>query len=217
MNKNIWGKNVIISVIILFIMASITLPVGSNEEENEFSFIANNVDESTVEISINIPSFELGETNIGGVLFATLDLVDAGVTTNQGQAKLPVIRRMIEIPYGAEPEIIITSSSWESTSLNELVLPRMIIPVQPSIVKYESRTKERELVIDDEYYSTNMFMPAEAIKIIETGTFPSLFTHKSLKKGIPTDIIFLLISCKNAVLRVTSFNIDFVLLSLNPV
>jgi len=166
MIKDILKKSVIIAIITIFFIGSISLPVSSNE--NEFNFEAFNIDESTVKLLLDNIDYKFDRIYAGNEFYASIDMNEAGFTTITGQAKLPVISRMIEIPYGSYPEIFIKRDSWEASSLRELRLPDRVIPVQPSIEKDKERGSG-EFVIDNEYYSTDIFMPNEITRVVETG------------------------------------------------
>ena len=119
-----------------------------------------------VELNIDKPEIIFGITQIEEYLFSTLEIPNKGFTTVEGEAKLPLIRHMVEIPQNAIPELFITSVSWEYLSLNDLDLPIRIKPVQFSVVK---TSQESEFIINEEYYSTNDFMQTDIARIVETG------------------------------------------------
>jgi hypothetical protein len=126
----------------------------------------NNFDNS-FEFSFNSLDYEFGiESTINGE-FATVVLLNEGFNYQVGKAKLPLIRRFIEIPQNAEPEILIDSVSWQETSLIENNLPNMIIPSQFSVDKIPE--PQIEFLIDEKYYSTNRFLPEVNARIKETG------------------------------------------------
>ena len=98
-------------------------------------------------------------------MFATITLPNFGFAYVKGEAKLPIIRKIIEIPHGSNPELFISSISWEYTSLNELHLPNRIIPAQQSVEKIPEGSKD--FVIDEKYYSTSSFVPENIAEITE--------------------------------------------------
>jgi len=171
MNKK---KLFIIGLVLIFLFSTIpvnTLGVQTNtsneKTEKAAGFQAANVDETSIELVINPGEFEFGSENTDEGWFATATLPHYGFTYVKGEAKLPTIRKMIEIPQEATPEITITSSTWEHTSLAELSLPSRIIPAQFSVEKIPEPADD--FVIDDEYYSTNSFIPENIADITQTG------------------------------------------------
>ncbi len=177
MNKKIIG---IIGVAII-ILASLPNAYGItnindksntiNEKSNDIGFNAINIDETTIEITVNLEQFEFNCVDTAEGLFTTVRLPGYGFSCVQGKAKLPMIRKMVEIPQGSNPELIVTSEYWDHISLYELNLPDMILTAQPSIVKIPGAYND--FIIDDEYYSTDEFIPVDIANIVEIGEIRS--------------------------------------------
>jgi hypothetical protein len=143
-----------------------TKPLKIVQEKAPVLTISNS-DETTIEVTINNPIFSYTvEQNEYGK-FTTLELNGATFSVIEGNAKLPVFRKMVQIPYGAIPIIEIDSISWEYTSLDELGLPSSIIPVQPHLIKIPEQ--QQGFVINDEYYEINEYTPRDFVQIVDTG------------------------------------------------
>src|SRR4030042_6671768 len=93
------------------------------------------IDESKIEIVVTPQELDFSIIEKNQEKFASLSLDGEGYTTIVGEACLPTIRRMVEIPQSANPVIVVESVSWSYTSLEKLALPSKIIPIQPSLVK----------------------------------------------------------------------------------
>ena len=91
--------------------------------------------EPTIQLSVEQPAFSFISMDTSEGAFSLITVEDQGYTTTVGEAQLPMIRYMVEIPQGAVPELVITYAEWDETSLDTLDLPPMIVPVQPSVVK----------------------------------------------------------------------------------
>ena len=168
-SKKLFKKAAVFAVFLLFVGTSVIASPGNtvfNGPINTSSEILM-VDETTIELTITSPTFEFGSIPTEEGMFATVELPGEGFTTIVGEARLPTIKHMLEIPQGADPEIIVTSVSWESTSLNELDLPARIVPVQPSVLKIPGATEE--FVIDNQYYLNNAFTPSPIAKVADIG------------------------------------------------
>ena len=150
------------------LVGTISVPTLSKEDRpSELVLDIHNQDESTVIINAVFPEIKTGTSEIDGKAFAKFEISNEVYTTDLGKARIPVIRRMIEIPEKAEIDIKIISTEWETTNLKDLRLPEKIIPVQHLILK--TKNPESELVIDDEYYSKDKYTYTDVIKIIKTG------------------------------------------------
>ena len=168
----------IIGVALLLLLASLPTVFGIAGNATSYNFVSeqirfevNNIDETTIEINMNPQNFVFGSEKTSEGMFATITIPSYGFTYVKGEAQLPVIRRMIEIPQESNPEIIVTSSTWEDTTLNELKLPDRILPAQQSVEKIPEPIEN--FIVNEEYYSTNSFLPDTIAKVVETGEIRS--------------------------------------------
>ena len=167
--KKLLRKTVIFAILLLLAGTSVIpstgnmLFEGSTNAPSEIYM----VDDTTIKLTINSLTFEFGNVSTEGGMFATVEVLGERFTTSVGEARLPVIKHMLEIPQGADPEIVVTSTSWESTSLTELGLPTRVTPVQPSVLKIPGATEE--FVIDELYYNNNAFIPSNIAKVADMG------------------------------------------------
>ena len=155
------------AVFLLLLTASVST-IGANIITNNQSIVSNfsiqYIDENRIDIIINPQTIEFSIVEKNGEKFASLELDGEGFANVEGEAKIPVIRKMVEIPQGANPQIVINSVSWSYTSLEKLELPDKIIPLQPSVVKLPGASAD--FVVNDDYYVNNAFIPNDIIKIV---------------------------------------------------
>lgn len=81
----------------------------------------------------------------------------AGYVSSQevGLPKLPVLRKLISIPEGAQLEIEILSSSYKEYNLSQLGIQNRIIPAQPPVAKNNDNPK---FIINKDAYRQNSFL-----------------------------------------------------------
>jgi len=79
-----------------------------------------------------------------------------------GKPNLPTLSKLIEVPYGAEIEVIITGYNEEVIDLNEYGLGK-IVPSQPS---YSKSTDPSDMIftIDEDYYQTDAMIETPLVK-----------------------------------------------------
>jgi hypothetical protein len=130
-----------------------------------------NIENTTLNITISSDDFEFETVYINNEAFTSVELDGYGFSRIEGQPKLPMIRKMIEIPQSCIPELMVISESWENILLEELNLNNKIIPVQPSVEKIPE--PYNKFIIDDYYYSNNEFMPEKLADIVEIGEIRS--------------------------------------------
>jgi len=118
---------------------------------------------------IQVPGIWSKEITTKGGEFALLSIPDEGVSTIIGEPNLPVIIKMVQIPFGAKVSLNLESFQVIEKSLEELGINQRIAPVQPPVPKIEGAWEEAEFVIDEDYYKQNAFLPEERVKLGEIG------------------------------------------------
>ena len=166
----------IIGAVFVLITTSFAAGIGINNSqyiasETNTVLEIGNIDETTIDLTVNPGEYKFDIVATQEGMFATITLPNFGFAFVKGEAKLPIIRKIVEIPHGSNPEVFISSISWEYTSLNELHLPNRIIPAQQSVEKIPEALKD--FVIDEEYYSTSSFVPEKFAGITEIGKIRS--------------------------------------------
>ncbi len=124
-------------------------------------------DQPFITVSITPQPLTYGQRLFAGQEYATVELPGEGISTVVGQAKLPMISRFLEVPYGAVPSLVVESVTWETTSLDALQLPSWVIPVQDSLVKTEGATVP--FTIDDRFYAQDSFLPSSFVEVSMIG------------------------------------------------
>ncbi|MGB2770082.1 MAG: C25 family cysteine peptidase, partial [Candidatus Zixiibacteriota bacterium] len=109
------------------------------------------------------------EVSTKGGIFNRISIPDCGVTNVVGEPNLPVIRKMVQIPYGAEVSVEVIWSKYVKKSLQELGIANRIIPVQPPIPKIEGAAEAAEFVIHEDVYQANAFYQQELAKVGDVG------------------------------------------------
>ena len=132
MKNETFKQTKVLFVFTLLICVSFLPILGSvqGERGTEFELNIENTDYDKISITASIPSFDFSIKENDNLEYTMITLGDEAFALTEGQAKLPTIRRMVEIPQGANPNIIINDVVWEDASLSEMNLPKKIFPVQ---------------------------------------------------------------------------------------
>jgi len=165
--KRYQNRKKIILFIILLLLSMDLFPILNADDENrseEVQLTVNHIDQTTIKISLNLPDFQFSTISYDENLYALIDCIDGGRSNVEGQANLPKIRKMIEIPQEATPLITINDVKWEETSLININMPSKIAPIQPAKIKTDENV---DFVIDNEYYNQDIFTPNTIAEIIE--------------------------------------------------
>jgi hypothetical protein len=149
-------KTISIAMLCLLVLSGLesgAISIIYNETEQNYSY--------AFELSPQI-KYETKDTINGK--YTTISIDEEGYTTTIGEAQLPVIYRMVQIPYSSDPSVSVLSESWEETTLKNLGLPQMIMPIQPSVFKNQEPIDDN-FVINTKYYATNAFLQTNPVEI----------------------------------------------------
>jgi len=173
------GKGVILPLVtgfLLFAFASLLwaeadptwiLLTPGVEKAPQLNLLESDFDQLIFEIQI--PGIWSEEIITKGGNFALLSIPNEGASGVIGQPNLPVITRMVQIPFGAKVSLSLESLQVIEKSLEELGIKQRIVPVQPPVPKIEGAWEEAEFVINEGYYQQNAFLPEEQLKLGEIG------------------------------------------------
>ncbi len=162
-------KKIVLLILSFFLfLASIISAVSTTSQHvKNVKNIDNGYKNFSLELTFNSGEFEFEIVKTEFGLFASIVLPGAGFNYHEGKAKLPTIRRFVEIPYEANPVITITKMSWDYTSLEKLNLPIYIVPCQSSSEKIPK--EQQEFLFDEDFYLLDSFFPEDIVKIDEIG------------------------------------------------
>ena len=112
---------------------------------------------------------DVRQLEIAGRLFQEWSLPGDGVTAEVGKPRLPVIRRLVEIPLGARVSLAGLRTDEVEQDLSQTGLPHPIVPVQPPVPKIPEAGEQRDLVIDQAHYARDGFWPSDPVRIRQAG------------------------------------------------
>jgi hypothetical protein len=121
-----------------------------------------------LQLSESFSSIELIEMETKAGLFNQMITEGMSKTFDPGKPDLPVINRLIEIPFNAETKINVISYDEEIIELKDYNLDKLIMPAQPSVAK-NKEVKDEPFIKDDEVYSKNEFYRNELVKFEDRG------------------------------------------------
>ncbi|MEO0181313.1 MAG: C25 family cysteine peptidase [candidate division WOR-3 bacterium] len=116
-----------------------------------------------LEALLSVPAPALSETRRNGNAYLTVryESIEHEFTNEAGLPQLPVFRRIIEVPAGANVQVSIDVQAEGSMSVE-----REVIPLQPPVPK---SGPPPAFVMDKKFYSTDEFWPSEHIKVERVG------------------------------------------------
>jgi len=125
--------------------------------------ITNNTNQQ-LSITNTLADFSFQKVNTERGFFAQISVPDYASSMVIGNPKLPVLKKMIEIPIGATPEIKIVSSKVNEYNLNDYGISFPIVPSQPSVSKNE-KEKKPKFQYNKSVYNTNDYQANDIVTI----------------------------------------------------
>ncbi len=115
-----------------------------------------------------ISSFNYDEIKIEENTYTRLSIEGYGSNFIQGEPKLPVLYKLIEIPVGATININVNTNYYTDYDLKTIGIYNVIYPVQPPVIK--SNTDKNPFIINKDIYSRDAFTTDELVKVEYLGT-----------------------------------------------
>ena len=157
---------VFISVTV-FSQQKIRVDLKQAKQKTKNTEVVKNISNGLI-LSETISTFELVEKDTKEGLFSQLISDGMSKTFDEGKPDLPVINRLIEIPFNSVAKIKVLSFDEEIIELKNYGLSELIIPAQPSHEKSKD-IKDVPFIKDQIVYSKNEFFKKDIVKFEDKG------------------------------------------------
>jgi len=157
---------VFISVTV-FSQQKIKVDLKQAKQKTKNTEVVKNISNGLI-LSETISAFELVEKETKEGLFSQLISEGMSKTFDEGKPDLPVINRLIEIPFNSEAKIKVLSFDEEIIELKNYGLSELIIPAQPSHEKSKD-LEDVPFIKDKVVYSKNEFFKKDIVKFEDKG------------------------------------------------
>jgi hypothetical protein len=120
-------------------------------------------DESSMQLEVGVAGIAWDEVRWSGETYVRLSIPGCGGRSEVGHPQLPVVRRLVEIPYGAQVRLVVLDDVVEEYSLSDLGIEHRIAPVPTPLPKLRRGEGRSDLVLDDKVYERPGYQPAEHV------------------------------------------------------
>ena len=124
---------------------------------------------SSLDIKMDLCKLDLGEVQTRLGLFTELFTEGFGAGNIEGEPKLPVYHKLIQVPLDAGYDISITYSHFSEFRLSDYGAFHALIPVQAPLSKHISDPGQAPFVINQSSYRLNKFTDAPLVKVSYVG------------------------------------------------
>lgn len=127
----------------------------------------------------------------------------------QGAPSLPSFRKLIALPFGAEPEVEVISYTTEEIRLTDLGISKYIFPVQPGYSKSSLQEERKFIYNEEEYLSLCKDDGINTASVTKNGTMRGVGVGSLVVRPVSYDPAERIIKIKNNLkLRITNVNSD---------
>ena len=125
-------------------------------------------DEQGLDLSLGFGSLEAFEVSTPAGIYTELRLPACTWRQRIGAPKLPMWRRIVQVPLGCSPQVALTSLHSETFAMGELNAGHPILPTQASVSKSQT-ARPLPFVVDSAAYAESCLEAGPAIRLEELG------------------------------------------------
>jgi len=155
----------IASLLITFNISAQTIQVSN--KATSFTLVESSEEKLVIQNSLS--RFNYFEVATQQNSFTEFVIPDYGTMMEPGNPKLPVMKKLIEVPYGCEYEINFNSTSYETVKLSDFNISNQLFPFQPSVSKNIDNPEDLPFHFNEEVYTGDEFFGQEPIRVIDLG------------------------------------------------
>jgi len=101
--------------------------------------------------------------------FIQLTIPGYSYSNDVGDPKIPMLKKIIEVPFGANFNINIINESYQEYDLADFGIINKIIPTQPPLSKSIDNPEDLEFMINESTYLTNEYLSSEVATVTYLG------------------------------------------------
>ena len=101
-------------------------------------------------------------------MFTRLSVQGYNHSTEAGAPMLPVLKKLIELPHGADVEILLTDIETKTIKLSGFEIRHKLMPAQPPVSKSDD-PDDLPFVMSDGVYQTNDWYGQELVRVVDLG------------------------------------------------
>lgn len=134
-----------------------TIELRSTTSGTAVDIIPLAADDAALVYRVNINALRADTLATASGDFAVLDIDGMAVTTSIGAPRLPVIRRLVEIPEGVDVDVIASAHDVASFAVEDLADASIVMPVQTPVVKLPGAREAAPFDFNDDIYGADRF------------------------------------------------------------
>ncbi len=157
------------TLIIIFGFLTTALFAGNidiSDKTTGFKVVNNSYTSLTVISTLSDINFFEVKTKEGR--FTMLSVPEYSHTMYEGEPRLPVLNKLIEVPLGATINVTFSSDYVIESNLSDYGISNYIIPTQPSLSKSDN-PEDVDFIFNQDAYGTNQYYGTDLVKVVDLG------------------------------------------------
>jgi len=126
-------------------------------------------DYSSLQLNVTLAEINHFTTKTNEGNFAQLIIPGYGSSNVVGNPKIPVLKKIIEVPIGADFSIQIINENYKEFNLADYKIQDKIFPAQPPLSKSVDNPDDIEFKFNKSTYLSNTFLASELVKVVPLG------------------------------------------------
>nr|MBC8487282.1 hypothetical protein [Bacteroidota bacterium] len=132
-------------------------------KETKLTITENNY--SSLRLTNSVASLSYFSVKTISGIFSQITVDGYGYSLEIGDPKLPVLKKVIEVPIGSHFEIKIIKENYLEYDLSDFGINNKIIPAQPSVSKSTDNPEDLEFIINQSTYQTNDYIGSDLVTV----------------------------------------------------
>jgi len=168
MNKILFTTKAQIILIIFGFLTTSLLAGNIDVSDNTtgFKVVNNSYNSLTVRSTLSDINFFEVKTKEGR--FTMLNVPDYSYTMYEGDPRLPVLKKLIEVPVGATINVTYSSDHVSVVNLADYGISNYVMPAQPSLSKSDN-ANDVDFIYNKDTYGTDQFYGTDLVKVVDLG------------------------------------------------
>jgi len=155
-------------IVLMFASFEFAFSQAQTNDSSKSNIRITNISPEGFTVDMYFKNIDFGRKKLNGENYLTMTIDGFGTSTEIGNPQLPVMKRLFELPEGADYSIEIISKSSQKQSLSSSNHYDFVIPVQHSVAKVEN--PEIIFSLNNEVYKNDRNYSLDLVKIVALGT-----------------------------------------------
>ncbi len=124
---------------------------------------------SIIRITNNVADLDFMSVKTKMGNYTLFNIPEYGYNNVEGDPKLPVMKKLIEVPLNASFEISVLNQEYVDINLNDLGITEWVMPAQPPLSKSVDNPDDVEFIFNAASYQLDNYLGPDLVNIVDMG------------------------------------------------